>query len=285
MEYRELGRTAERVSILGFGGTGVGMRNYLSEFDPEEMAEASARAMTRAVELGVNYFDTAALYGKGASERLFGKALATHREDIFLATKVRASRADDVRRSVDESLERLQTDRIDLLQYHGEWITDGIYDDIMKSGGAVDGLRAAQADGLVRYVGFTSEGVTGGVSRLIETEAFDVMQIQYNLFYQHPCDPDKKQGVMYEAEARNMGIVLMRTFTGGVFQKWFPQAAPAHHDLIDAPRALLSFAISNPMTDVALVDMRQTDWVESNVAVCADSSARIDLEDLFNRFS
>lgn len=285
MEYRSLGRTGERVSVLGFGGTGVGMRNYLSEFDPEAQAAASARAMTRAVELGVNYFDTAALYGQGASERLFGQVLRPHRDHIFLATKVRATGADEVRRSVDESLQRLQTDRIDLLQYHGEWITDDIHDDIMKTGGVLEGLQAAQKEGLVRYIGFTSEGVTGGVSRLIKTKAFDVMQIQYNLFFQHPCDPDKKQGVMYEAEDRDMGIVLMRTFTGGVFQKWFPQVAPELHKQIDSSRALLSFAISNPMTDVALVDMRLTEWVESNVAVCTDPSARIDVEQLFNRFS
>ena len=261
------------------------MRNYLSDWNPEEQAEASGEALRRAAELGVNYFDTAALYGRGASEKLFGSTLSPYREKIFLATKARESTADGVRRSVDESLERLQTDRIDLLQYHGEWITDDIYDDIIKKDGTLDGLRAAQKEGLIRYIGFTSEGVTGGVSKLIETDAFDVMQIQYNLFFQHPCDPDKEQGVMYEAEARNMGIVLMRTFTGGVFQKWIPQAAPEHHDQIDFPRALLSFALSNPMTDVALADMRRTEWVESNVAVSDDPSARIDLANLFKRFS
>lgn len=285
MEYRTLGRTGERVSVLGFGGTGVSMRNYLSEWDPDEQTDASLRAMSRAIELGVNYFDTAALYGKGKSEELFGSALAPHRDDIFLATKARESTVDGVRRSVETSLKRLQTDRIDLLQYHGEWITDDICEEILAPGGTLEGLRRAQEEGLVRYIGFTSEGVTGGVSRLIDTDAFDVMQIQYNLFFQHPCDPDKQQGVMYEAEARNMGIVLMRTFTGGVFQKWIPQIAPDHHEAIDFPRALLAFAISNPMTDVALADMRKLEWVESNVAVCDDPSARIDVPELFRRFS
>jgi uncharacterized protein len=261
------------------------MRNYLSEWDPEKQAEASEEAIVRAVDLGVNYFDTAALYGRGTSERMFGKALQPYRDSIFLATKARESTADDVRRSVDESLERLQTDRIDLLQYHGEWITDDICDDILKPGGTLEGLQSAQKEGLIRYIGFTSEGVTGGISKLIDTEAFDVMQIQYNLFFQHPCDPDKQHGVMYEAEARNMGIVLMRTFTGGVFQKWIPQVAPGLHEKIDFPKALLSFAISNPMTDVALADMRRTEWVEGNVAVCDDPSARIDIADLFKRFS
>jgi len=284
MQYRILGRTGERVSELGFGGTGVGMKNYLSEWDPDAQMDASIEAISRAIELGINYFDTAALYGRGMSERLFGRVLKPHRDQVFLATKVRASDADGVRASVDESLERLQTDHIDLLQYHGEWITDEIVQDIEKPEGVLAGLKKVQEEGLVRYIGFTSEGVTGGVSRLISSEAFDVMQIQYNLFFQHPCDPDKKQGVMYEAEARNMGIVLMRTFTGGVFQKWILQVAPEHHDKIDFPRALLAFALSNPMTDVALADMRRIDWVESKVAVVNDASTRIDLDGLYDRF-
>ncbi|NKB68991.1 MAG: hypothetical protein GKR89_18135 [Candidatus Latescibacteria bacterium] len=284
MQYRTLGRTGERVSELGFGGTGVGMKNYLSDWDPEEQTEASIEAVSRAVELGVNYFDTAPLYGRGRSEHLFGRALKPHRDRVFLATKVRAASADEVVRSVDESLERLQTERIDLLQYHGEWINEDILEDILKPGGVLAGLQKAQQQGTVRYIGFTSEGVTGPVSRLVETDSFDVMQIQYNLFFQHPCDPDKQQGVMYEAEARSMGIVLMRTFTGGVFQKWIPQAAPQHHDQVDFHRALLGFALSNPMTDVALADMRRTDWLEANAAVSDDPSARIDLDGLFRRF-
>lgn len=284
MQYRTLGRTGERVSELGFGGTGVGMKNYLSDWDPDQQAEASIEAVARAVELGVNYFDTAPLYGRGLSEQLFGRALKPFRDQVFLATKVRESSADDVIRSVDQSLERLQTDCIDLVQYHGEWLSEDTLGDILKPGGVLAGMQAAQRQHKVRYIGFTSEGVTGAVSRLIETDVFDVMQIQYNLFFQHPCDPDKQQGVMYEAEARKMGIVLMRTFTGGVFQKWIPQAAPQHHDQIDFHRALLAFVLSNPLTDVALADMRRTDWVEANAAVSDDPSARIDLDGLFQRF-
>lgn len=284
MQYRTLGRTNERLSVLGFGGTGIGMNSYLSEWNPDEQLEESTRAIERAIALGVTYFDTAVLYGRGKSETILGNILKPHRDTLYLATKVRATDADGVRESIEGSLERLQTDQIDLLQYHGEWITDVIFDDFMKPNGILAGLQAVQQEGLVRHIGFTSEGVTGGVSRLIETEAFDVMQIQYNLFFQHPCDPDKKQGVMYEAEAKNMGIVLMRTFTGGVFQKWIPQVAPEHHEEIDFHKALLSFALSNPMTDVALADMRRTDWVESNCAVCDDVANRIDIDALFSRF-
>lgn len=126
MEYRTLGRTGARVSILGFGGTGVAMRNYLSEWDPDVSRDESIAAIRRAVALGVNYFDTAPLYGRGNSEELFGEALQPHRESVFLATKLRESSADDVQRSIDDSLKRLRTDSLDPVQYHGEWITDDL---------------------------------------------------------------------------------------------------------------------------------------------------------------
>jgi aryl-alcohol dehydrogenase-like predicted oxidoreductase len=88
------------------------------------------------------------------SEKLSGRVLKPHRDQVFLATKVRTSDADGVRASVDESLERLQTDRIDLLQYHGEWITDETVQDIEKPNGVLAGLKKDQEEGLVRYIGF-----------------------------------------------------------------------------------------------------------------------------------
>ena len=90
MQYRTLGRTGERVSELGFGGTGVGMKNYLSTWDPEQQEQEGLTAMTRAIELGVNYFDTAPLYGRGVSEQLFGAALKPHREQVFLENAARS---------------------------------------------------------------------------------------------------------------------------------------------------------------------------------------------------
>ena len=75
----------------------------------------------------------------------------------------------------------------------------------------LSGLQAVKAEGLVRFIGFTTEGVNGPASRLIASGAFDVMQICYNLIYQHPYDPTRKAGALLEAEAQGMGIVTMRT--------------------------------------------------------------------------
>ena len=284
MRYRMLGRTGEMVSEVGFGGTGIGLRNYISAWDPAgtdqlQLAEESIR---RAVALGITYFDTAPKYG---SEPLFGQLLKPHRDQLFLATKVRESDAAKVRRSVEESLTRLQTDQIDLIQYHGEWYTDELMHHFFKTDGILAGLQSLRQDGLVRFLGFTSEGVNGNVSRLIATREFDVMQIQYNLFNQQPCDLEKGHGVMFEAEDREMGIVIMRALTGGTFAKWMSYVAPQLAGQIDFAQALLAFVLSNPLADVALVDMRLPEWVEANCRTSDDLSSRIDLAELYRRFS
>tara|TARA_A100001037_G_scaffold292764_1_gene308502 strand:- start:127 stop:486 length:360 start_codon:yes stop_codon:yes gene_type:complete len=116
IETTTLGRTGRSVNRLGFGGAPAGLTDYLSKYTPED---GSARdgvldAISRALDLGVTYFDTVADYGLGENERIFGEALAD-RSDIFLATKVARNAFDDVRASLETSLERLGRDSVDLL--------------------------------------------------------------------------------------------------------------------------------------------------------------------------
>ncbi len=286
MQYRILGRTGERVSEIGFGGAGVGLRNYLGRWDPtqEEAIQLVKDAVDRAVELGINYFDTAPLYG---SEGLFGETLKSYRDRVFIATKVREKNADDTLRSIENSLKQLQLNSIDLIQYHGGWYTDEEMHNILKPDGVLAGMQAAQVNGLVRYIGFTSEGTNGVVTSLINTGAFDVMQIQYNLMFQHPYDPDKRAGVMYEAEEKEMGIAIMRPFTGGVFPRWLKLVYPDIEERIDVSKlmaGLLTLVLSNPLTDVAIVGMRLVELVEKNCAISDDLEARFDLDPLYGRF-
>ena len=118
MEYRQLGRTGLRVSALGFGCGAVG--GLLVRGDTAEMV----RTVARAVELGVNYFDTAAIYGNGVSETNLGRVLAELRPEVLVGTKVMVGEdeLDDIEsavtRSVERSLDRLRRDRVDLIQLH-----------------------------------------------------------------------------------------------------------------------------------------------------------------------
>lgn len=286
MRYRTLGRTGLEVSEVGFGGAPAGLRNYVAEWDPSDpMAQRSVeQALERAVELGINYFDTAPGYGGGTSERMFGEVLKEYRDRVYIATKVTGSSADDIRRSVEKSLERLQTDCVDVIQYHGTWYSGEDVQQILGPGGALVGMQALRDDGLVRFVGFSSEGCNGPVSRLIHSGEFDVMQMCYNLIFQHPYDQSRKAGVMYAAEEQQMGMATMRPLTSGMVQKWIRWAYPeidGHNRLYSS---LLGFVLANPLVDVAIVGMRSAGEVEDNCGVSDDASLRFDMDGFHTRY-
>ncbi len=286
MRSRRLGRTGLEVSEIGFGGAPAGLANYLDRWDPasEAAAEQIILSIQRAVELGVTYFDTAPGYGNGRSEEMFGRALRPQRDRVTIATKVTGDDADAVRRSVEASLSRLQVDRIDVLQYHGTWYSEELVQRMLQPGGARAGMQQARDDGLVRFIGFTTEGANGPASTLLQTGAVDVLQVCYNLLFQHPSDPSRQAGLMYEAASLAMGIITMRSLTSGTFQRWLQAIDPGVGQRIDLSAALLGFVLSNPLVGVALVGMRTPAEVEANVAASLDDAYRLDLDALHQRY-
>jgi uncharacterized protein len=290
MKTSTLGRTGLEVSEIGFGGAPAGLRNYLGRWEPDQdnSAQQVAEAIAQAVGLGINYFDTAPGYGEGVSERIFGLGLRPFHGQVTLATKLFAENAGDVRRSVEASLERLQVTQIDVIQLHGTWYSDEQVDRILAPGGTLQGMQSVKEEGLARFIGFTSEGANGPASRLIASGAFDVLQICYNLIYQHPYDPTRQAGLLLEAEAQGMGIVAMRSLTSGIFQKWLAGVFPNEMKNPDRQehlrRSLLGFVLSNPLVDCALVGMRTRQEVSNNVAACEDLSLRISLDKLHERY-
>jgi aryl-alcohol dehydrogenase-like predicted oxidoreductase len=283
MEYATLGRTGQKVSRLGFGGATAGIKGYLGEFDPErrEDRDAIIASVHRALELGVNYFDTAPGYGDGASESIFGEALEG-RSDVFIATKHGYWSKEPVRAAVEKSLQRLRRDKIDLLQIHGTTIHSGGIGKVLDKGGMLDQFEELRDEGLVRWLGFTSEDHNDSVYQLIRTGRFDVMQICYNFVYQHAYDPVRPFGALFEAEEQKMGIVTMRTTTTGTFQRWMKMIRP--DDDFNYTPALIQFVLSNRLVDVALVGMRNPREVEMNAALVDDPSGRVDVDALHNRF-
>lgn len=285
MEYSVLGRTGRRVSRLGFGGAPAGLKNYIQGYDPEksEDRESIVAAIRRAVELGVTYFDTAAGYGNGASERIFGEGLSgVAAGRIFLATKIGLWGGVDVRKGLEGSLKNLQREWVDLLQFHGTFYSDEQVEQILRPGGYLEQLERLRDEGLVRHIGFTVEAMSSGTYTLLRSGRFDVVQSLYNLMFQHPADLGWKCGMFYEAEAMKMGIVTMRSATSGMFQRWLQQVNPAN--TFDYTASLIQFVLSNPMVDVALVGMRSPQQVEENVRIVEDTSGRIDLATWFNRY-
>jgi aryl-alcohol dehydrogenase-like predicted oxidoreductase len=284
VEYVTLGQTSRTVSRIGFGGAPAGLANYLGRYSPEDAQRRGEviEAIRRAVELGITYFDTAADYGDGASERIFGEALRGHDGDIFLATKASLRAEQDPRPSVEASLERLGRDCVDPVQIHGSSYTAEQAARILGPGGMLEGLEALRAEGLLRYIGFTTEDQNPAVYDLLSSGRFDVIQLCYNLLVQHPAEQTRPFGSIYEAERRGLGITVMRTLTSGIFQRWVRMANPA--DTFDYSAALIQFVLSNPLVDVALVGMRSVDHVERNVAIANDLSGRIDLASLHGKY-
>jgi aryl-alcohol dehydrogenase-like predicted oxidoreductase len=284
MQYRTLGRTGLKVSEIGFGGAQIGIPNYMETWDPHGAGEQQTiiDAVHHALDLGLNYIDTAPGYGGGISEEVLGRALAGRRDECVLATKLSEYDGESVMKSAEESLRRLRTDRLDVLQFHG-----GIYEqealEAIFDGGGLEALRTLREQGKIRFLGFTAELPSGGVSSLIATDAFDVMQVRYNFMYQCTCDFVDSRGVMREAEGHRMGIVVMRPMTSGIFQRLLPQVFPQLAGA-DLPGFLLNYVLSNPFVDVAIVGMRRREEVEANNALSDDTSARLDLETIHDRF-
>ncbi|MCR9245105.1 MAG: aldo/keto reductase [bacterium] len=152
MQRRTLGSTGLEISVLGFGGASLG-----DVFGPIE-AGAGNRAVHHAIDQGINYFDTAPLYGFGLAEERLGRALAGRRNEVVLATKCCRDTFDEfdftaarVRASCEESLRRLQTDRIDIFQIHD--VEFGTRDQVWAE--AIPAARQLQAEGKVRFIGIT----------------------------------------------------------------------------------------------------------------------------------
>jgi predicted aldo/keto reductase-like oxidoreductase len=283
MEYVRLGRTGVTVSRLGFGGAPAGLTDYLGKYSPADAGQRRQviAAIHRALELGITYFDTAPGYGRGAGESIFGQALAGSGPSVFLATKVGASET-DVRASVEGSLQRLRRGHIDLLQIHGSSYTQEMADSILAAGGMLDQMIQLKEEGLVCFVGFTSEDNNPAVYRFIASERFDVMQIAYNFLFQHPAEQSRPFGSLFEAQKVDMGICTMRTATSGILQKWVQWVNPANS--FDYTPALIQFVLSNPLVHVALVGMRTPEEVEENIRICEDLSGRIDLVQLHGKY-
>lgn len=286
MEYVQFGKTGARVSRLGFGGAVAGLKNYLHAYDPDadEAKQAIYNALETALELGVTYFDTAPGYGDGRSETMFGEVLGkVDPKKIFLATKCGTTDYDGVIRSVEGSLKRLKRDYVDLIQIHGNSYSHEDAEKLLSPRGMVEGMEKLKKDGLVKFIGFTSEDNSEGLYQLIRSGRFDEVQMCYNFIFQHPYEPSRPFGSLYEAEKYKLGTAAMRAPTSGTFQRWMKMIRP--DDNFDYNRALIQFVFSNPLVDVVLVGMRSAERVRQNVEIANDLAGRIDINAVHTRYT
>jgi predicted aldo/keto reductase-like oxidoreductase len=213
MLYRILGRTGERVSLLGLGGYHIGR-----QADEQE----SIRIIRSAVDQGVNFMDNCWDYHNGGSEVRMGKALRDgYRQKVFLMTKIDGRTKESAARQIDECLKRLQTDYLDLLQFH-EIIRLEDPDRIFAPGGALESALAAKKAGKVRYIGFTGHKDPLVHLRMLEVAAahnfrFDAVQMPLNVMDAH--FRSFSQQVLPVLLREQIGVLGMKPMGGGIILK------------------------------------------------------------------
>ena len=232
---RTLGKTKEKLSIIGFGGILV---------MDEEQSKANS-LVAEAIDRGINYFDVAPSYGN-AEERL-GPALVGKRDKIFLACKTGERTKEGAERELHESLKRLKTDHFDLYQLHA-MTTEEDFEKATGPNGALETFVKAKEKGYIRYIGFSAHSVEIAL-KLIETFDFDTILFPINWvnFFNANFGPQ----VIEKAKEKNMGILAIKAMAKtlipeGQLRK-YPKCwyEPAEDDLA---RLALRFTLSQPIT-------------------------------------
>jgi L-galactose dehydrogenase/L-glyceraldehyde 3-phosphate reductase len=228
LRYRTFGRTNIRVSQIVFGGGWVG--GVLIHQDDD----TKRRTLRRAMEAGINWVDTAPMYGKGQSEQALGWLLKELHTQPHLSTKVYldTGKLDDiagqVERSVQESLRRLQRDSVDVLLLHNLIEPEGTpnaitLDHVLGAGGAAEALDRVRRQGVARWIGFTALGDGAAVRKAAESGRFDAAQVYYNMLNPSAARAMPPQwsghafsGLIDACKAQGTAVMAIRVFAAGV---------------------------------------------------------------------
>lgn len=296
MKYRTLGRTGLEISEIGYGAWGIGGKQWKEQSDDESMA-----ALERAIDLGLNFIDTALAYGDGHSEKVVGDVVKRAPRRIFVATKVPpmnrvwpaapGSELDDVFpydyivRSTEESLRNLSLETIDLQQLH-VWDPGWIARDEWRR--ALDDLKR---DGKIRFAGVSiNDHQPDSAVELVASGEIDTVQVIYNIFDQSP-----ESNLFPAVQRHNVGVIARVPFdegsltgtikAGDTFDDPFrafyfrgdrtrqveEKVSALEKDLRDTPGSLaekaLRFCISHPAVTTVIPGMRKIRNVEANCGV------------------
>jgi aryl-alcohol dehydrogenase-like predicted oxidoreductase len=286
-----LGKTDLQVSELGFGAWAIGGNKHGHSYGPTDQGE-SLQAIRRAAELGCTFFDTADIYGHGLSEKLLHQALGSQRQACVIATKVgndfyhgpvrKNFDPDYIRMALEKSLQRLQTDYIDLYQLHNPPLM------MLERGEHYEILDRLKAEGKIRYYGVSVHDAYEGMMA-IDTGKPDVIQVVYNLLRQ-----DAREELWPFASERDVGVIVREplasgmltgkyrpesTFVEGDFRaEWPPEYVAFQAQLVENLRflategqrtlaqAALRFVLDEPSVSVAIPGAKTVAHVDENMA-------------------
>ncbi|MDP6957241.1 MAG: aldo/keto reductase [Planctomycetota bacterium] len=297
MQKRTLGRTGLSVSEIGFGSWGIGRSLWVGAEDSE-----SLRALNRAVDLGLNFIDTALGYGEGHSERLVGQIVRSRPETIYVSTKVPPKNrewpardgvpatetfpADYIVSRTESSLKNLGLDRIDIQQLHvwsDQWVGQGDW---------VEAIEKLKREGKIRFFGISiNDHQPENAIQLVESGLVDTVQVIYNIFDQTP-----EERLFEAVQKHNVGVIVRVPFDeGGLTGKITPQTTFPEGDFRnryfrgDRPSQVfervnaiqedlgikseevaetaLRFVLNHPAVSTVIPGMRSVDHAEKNCRV------------------
>jgi predicted aldo/keto reductase-like oxidoreductase len=254
---RKLGRIGLRVPVLGFG-SGSRFLMYKEE-------DKALEALSRAIELGINYIDTAHSYGDGQSETWIGRLMPSRRNEVILATKIPGRTADQGRREIELSLKRLNTDRLEVLHIHA---LSGIEDleRIEAKGGVLEALYEAREQKITKAIGITCHGYPEALKAALEHNDFDCVQMALNAGMATMADTPTgfktsragdssfERLALPVANRKKMGVIAMKVFG----QEQLIGSMPVDK--------LLTYSLSLPVS-LASLGMPKLEFVERNVEV------------------
>lgn len=288
MEYRELKKTGVKISAVGFGCWPMGVRGW-GPVDDEE----SIKAAHKALDLGINFFDTAPGYGFGHSERMLGKALGERRKEIFLATKCgeewddkgrvwRNSKPEHIRKTCEESLKNLQTDCVDLFQVHHP-------DEKIPFAETMGEMSRLQGAGKIRFIGVSNFSV----AQIKECQKYaEIVSLQppYNMLRR-----EAEKEILPFCKEQGIGVVVHSPLSQGLLTGKFTEDTEfpendmrAHSPLFRGkafkvifkmleelksisagynrtmPQFAISWVLQNPAVTSAIVGAKRPSQVEEN---------------------
>lgn len=241
MPYRKFGKTDEVVSLLGLGGFHIGLAPDL---------EASVKLVRSAIDQGVTFMDNCWDYHNGKSEDWMGHALKDgYRQKVFLMTKIDGQTKAAAAKQIDESLQRLQTDHVDLMQHH-EVVRAGDPDKIFAEGGAHEAMVEAQKAGKVRHIGFTGHKDPAYHLHMIELSLKNnyplaAVQMPLNVLDAHYKSFEKQ--VLPVLVKHGIAPLAMKTFAaGGIIRNKIATPAECIHYAMSLPTSVVISGMNTP---------------------------------------
>lgn len=267
---RLFGKTGHTLPILGMGGSAM-VEKWVASYGVKALSTDERVAMVRhAFDQGVRYFDTARVYSE--SEAIMGKGLKGVRDRAFLATKVAVADPAQVRRSLEESLKQLDTDRVELVQIHSPAIEKIGFEDSMKLHAQLVKLRDEK---LIRYVGLTTHVAFETVYKMICTGGFDQVLLAYGYFNKgmdtllSHRNLEWRELCLAKAHELGMAIVAMKVMGASIFGHNAKNLVPEHDKaaLAKLPEAAIRWVLGDERVSMLNIGISLPQDIDRNLAI------------------